>query len=64
MPVYVAKDPKEYLMLNGTAELLENIEYSSDPMKPWTQEEWEQNRKIIVEYLTHVNKTIEDRIKE
>ena len=46
---------RDYIVLNGTKELLDYIDWKANLKTPWTEEEWAQRKPIIREYLQFVH---------
>ena len=43
-----AIEPRDYIVLTGTKELLDHIEFKQDLNTPWTEDEWANNKPIII----------------
>ena len=48
-------ESRDYIVLNGTKELLDYIDWKTNLKTPWTEEEWFQRKPIIREYLQFVH---------
>jgi len=49
-------DSRDYILLGGTKELLDNIK-CQDPASqahPWSEPDWCKNKQIIEEYLEYI----------
>ena len=47
-------ESRDYIVLNGTKELLDYIDWKANLKTPWTEDEWAANKPIIREYLNFV----------
>ena len=57
-----AVEPRVYIVLTGTKELLDHIEFKQDLNVPWTEDEWANNKPIIHEYLMFVHNRAQRKI--
>ena len=48
-------ESRDYIVLNGTKELLDYIDWKANLKTPWTEDEWAINKPIIREYLQFVH---------
>ena len=57
-------DSRDYLLLNGTKELLDNINWqdSANQLHPWSELDWHKNKQIIKEYLEYIINDIEKKL--
>jgi len=52
----------DYIILSGSKELLDNLQYGTEHHKPWDEKTWEKNKPILEEYLGHVYKETYNKI--
>lgn len=48
-------ESRDYIVLNGTKELLDYIDWKTNLKTPWNEDEWAVNKPIIREYLQFVH---------
>jgi len=50
----MSAESRDYIVLTGTKELLDYIDWKDNLKTPWSEEEWAVNKPIIREYLEYV----------
>ena len=55
---------KPNMILSGSKELLDNLQYGAEHYKPWDEKTWEQNKPILEEYLDYVYKETYSKIND
>lgn len=55
-------ESRDYIVLTGTKELLDYIDWKTNLKTPWTEEEWVQRKPIIREYLNFVHERAKAKI--
>ena len=55
---------RDYMILSGSKELLDNLQYGAEHYKPWDEKTWEQNKPILEEYLDYVYKETYSKIND
>ena len=53
---------RDYILLGGTKELLDNIKWQDHP--PWSEPDWHKNKQIIEEYLEYIINDTEKNLAE
>jgi hypothetical protein len=57
-------DSRDYIILGGATELLDNIKWQepADQNHPWSELDWHKNKQIIKEYLEYIINNVEKNL--
>jgi len=56
-------DSRDYIVLTGSKELLNEVEYDKELPYPWDTQDIEHNRRIVKEYLEFRHNSIQNKIQ-
>ena len=59
-------DSRDYILLGGTKELLNNMKWQdpANQLHPWSEPDWRKNKQIIEEYLEYIINDAEKNLAE